>query len=618
MMIRWMNERFLSGFLFMAALAVYATTVCPTVSFTDNGELATAAATLGICHPTGYPLFPLLGRLAVMVPVSVRTILKLNALGALFTATASVLVFHLLLTLRRSVRLFGGTSPRGSAHVLSAFATALAFAFSTTVWDQATAIEVYGLHLVLAITTMIFLIRGMEEQLARRDELSRSLIMGAFALGMSFSNHMTTVLLAPAMLYLYFGTFGINAHSLKRVARLVPWFALGLSLYLCLPIRSVAQPPTDWGHPVTWERFIRHVSGSQYRVWMFSGAEVMKRQFAYFAGQFFSEFHWILAPVLLAGIIASAKRSRRWLLFVLLLACTTLLYATNYDIFDIDSYFLTAYIAVAMILAEGFGWLAGRIALERRALAFLGASAAAIGIIQIAAHIKDVDQSQNHLVEDYVSNLLESVPPGAMLVSPQWDYTVSPLVYLQAVEHLRPDLTVVDKNLLMNRSWYFLQLERNNPGIFRHVLAERDAFMEQLLKFERGEPFNPGVIQQRWDAFMGRFLATSMAERVVVVDPKVADELPRVGILIPDGLVQRLWRDSTYAPEPRPFHYRPWDVENVLTRDLKTAYLRALLGQAVGEVRLGRREEALACLANAVKVDSLNQAVMTVRNMLPR
>jgi len=58
-----------------SALAVgvallYASGACPTVYVGDSGELVTAAAMLGIPHPTGYPLYVLLGHLwTVLLPI---------------------------------------------------------------------------------------------------------------------------------------------------------------------------------------------------------------------------------------------------------------------------------------------------------------------------------------------------------------------------------------------------------------------------------------------------------------------------------------------------------------------------------------------------------------------
>src|SRR5262245_14064014 len=50
--------------------ALYASGACPTVYVGDSGELVTAVATLGIPHPTGYPLYVLLGHLwTMLVPI---------------------------------------------------------------------------------------------------------------------------------------------------------------------------------------------------------------------------------------------------------------------------------------------------------------------------------------------------------------------------------------------------------------------------------------------------------------------------------------------------------------------------------------------------------------------
>ncbi|NUQ01549.1 MAG: DUF2723 domain-containing protein, partial [Armatimonadetes bacterium] len=54
----------------MTALAVvlYLATAAPTVTFGgDCGELAAAAWSLGIAHPTGYPLYLMLGKLLTLL-----------------------------------------------------------------------------------------------------------------------------------------------------------------------------------------------------------------------------------------------------------------------------------------------------------------------------------------------------------------------------------------------------------------------------------------------------------------------------------------------------------------------------------------------------------------------
>ena len=67
---------------------VYLTTLAPSVVNIDSGELATVQITLGIAHPTGYPLFTMLGYLWQIIPLPFTAIFKANLLAAVFTSLA--------------------------------------------------------------------------------------------------------------------------------------------------------------------------------------------------------------------------------------------------------------------------------------------------------------------------------------------------------------------------------------------------------------------------------------------------------------------------------------------------------------------------------------------------
>ena len=58
-----LREVLLCGAVFATSLCVYLLTLAPTVALGDSPELAIAAHRLGIAHPTGYPLYTLLGHL---------------------------------------------------------------------------------------------------------------------------------------------------------------------------------------------------------------------------------------------------------------------------------------------------------------------------------------------------------------------------------------------------------------------------------------------------------------------------------------------------------------------------------------------------------------------------
>src|SRR5690606_19106282 len=84
---------------------VYLLTLSPAIGYEDPGEIATAVHGLGIVHPTGYPLFSMLGRVFSMFPLGdLRVIVKLNLMGAIFCAVAAGFFYPLMLRLLREAR----------------------------------------------------------------------------------------------------------------------------------------------------------------------------------------------------------------------------------------------------------------------------------------------------------------------------------------------------------------------------------------------------------------------------------------------------------------------------------------------------------------------------------
>ena len=53
------------GIAFLLSFLLYLRTAAPHVTFIDSGELAAVASSLGVAHPTGYPLFTLIGLLVL-------------------------------------------------------------------------------------------------------------------------------------------------------------------------------------------------------------------------------------------------------------------------------------------------------------------------------------------------------------------------------------------------------------------------------------------------------------------------------------------------------------------------------------------------------------------------
>ncbi|HET9494099.1 MAG TPA: DUF2723 domain-containing protein [Chloroflexia bacterium] len=79
----------------LLALGLYLLTNSPTVNFTDSGELIAVAWTGGIAHPPGYPLYTLLGSLAIRLPFG-DPAWRMNLLSVLFAAAAVSLFYGLV------------------------------------------------------------------------------------------------------------------------------------------------------------------------------------------------------------------------------------------------------------------------------------------------------------------------------------------------------------------------------------------------------------------------------------------------------------------------------------------------------------------------------------------
>ncbi len=541
------------GFLvFLLTFPVYSLTRVPGLTFIDSGELAASATLLGISHPTGYPLFTLLGWVFAHLPFGSEAITRLNVMASLFCSLGAV-VFFVFTADILSLLAGPGSEPAagpGLACRAGAMGGTLILAYSETFWLQSTAVEVYSLHLLLVALVLWTFIRA----LAPRDDIHRDgrWYLFAFVLGLCFTNHLTTILLGPGLLFLYFAVHGARARSWKRLGRMAPFFCLGLTPYLYLPLRSAQNPPLNWGAPATLERFLWHVSGKQYRDWIFSSTDAAARQFQYFLSTIPSEAAYIGLLLAVAGGVALFLGQRRlfWGTFILFGTCVG--YSINYDIHDIDSYFLLAYLCVALWAGIALYEVSLRVLrLTRGSGPAVWSIPLLCGAVVFLVNYPRVDQSSNTVVEEYTVNMFSGLERNALVLSYQWDFWVSASYYDQYVRHERTDVAVVDKELL-RRSWYLMNLQVRYPWLLGPSQREVEAFRKELEKFEHGVPYNSSVIEACFQEMIRSFIRTQIAERPVYVTSEIEPEFTRGWQRVPVGLANRLYADTLFHPSPPP------------------------------------------------------------------
>jgi tetratricopeptide (TPR) repeat protein len=280
------------------------------------------------------------------------------------------------------------------------------------------------------------------------------------------------------------------------------------------------------------------------------------------------------------------------------------LYSINYDIQDIDSYFLLAYVTLALWVAAGLAaigrWCLATLQLHPAAVA---AAMLLVGGVPLLSHYAKVDESKNYLVEDYTINMFSSLQPDALVLSYQWDYWVSAACYYQLIRRYRPDVAVVDKELL-RRSWYYPQLAARHPWLIGGSSAEVESFLAELAKFEHERPYDPAVIQGKFVAMIRSFIARSLPVRPVYVTGEIEEDFTRGLQRVPEGLAFRLYADSLFHPTPEPqFAYRPFPRPGRLEDLTRAMYAQSLAARGAYYLANGRRAEAERSLNSAISFD---------------
>lgn len=566
---------------------IYLITLAPSVVEIDSGELATVQATLGIAHPTGYPLFTIIGHLFSLLPLPFSKIYQLNLLTAMWCALA-VWMFvytskYLLDNLgdSNSKPALSKTSKREKSKtinnkinngiisedkkVIASVAGGLVLAFSKTFWLQSTSVEVYSLHLFLITTAIFFLLKSYFHKTSENKKFYKSpWILFAISLALCFSNHMTSILILPGAAYLYFIKYKFNKKSLIQIGwMLLVLVPIILLLYSYLPVRASQNPALNWGNPVDLERFIRHVSGKQYQVWLFSSTASAEKQLTYFINELPKEFTLGLI-VILIGLFSSFKYSKKIFTFFAITFLTTVLYSINYDINDIDSYFLLAYISLSFFAVFGIAKFIKGFDLRKNSFKL---SLSLIGMI-LLAHIyityPDVNQNDNYAFKDYTKALINSTDKNSVILSYQWDYFISPSYYFQLVEGFRKDVKIVDKELL-RRSWYYHQLQTDHPGLLSGAENEVNNFLKAVAPFERDEEYDPSVIENAYQAFMTKLVSSNISKVSFYIGPEIFENemqhggfsLPRGYTIVPDLFLFKVTNGSQYIPAGNPdFEFR--------------------------------------------------------------
>lgn len=412
----------------------------PSVSVGDSGEFAAAAASLGVPHAPGYPLYVLASRAFGTALPWGSWAWRLNLFSGLCAAGALAL-------LAAALRRRGAGAP--------AACVAAATLGLSPLWLHTNAqAEVFALNALLAAA-------ALWAASGPRPMGERSLAALGLLLGLGTGNHHTLALAVPALAGAAWASGRPTARALGAFA---VFFVLGFSVQLFLPLRAAAVPPLDWGHPVDLPRFLHVLLRRDYGSFALTvdgaaRAGGLPAQTARWWGETWSGLGPGGASLALVGLVVLLAR-RRWpeavLAGGLALGAGPLFLALGDPPFDPQtSYALKRFWLLSWLGAAGLAAAAAEAAWRSSAAGRGAVAALALAPFLLAWRSAPVwAQRWDLAAHDHGRNLLRSLPPGAALSLDGGDdnfYTLAAALY---ADGRRPDVRVFDRGGLVFASPY--------------------------------------------------------------------------------------------------------------------------------------------------------------------
>ncbi len=436
-MKKYFIKDYLPPFLILATFVIYLSTTCPTVYIGDSGELTTAAYSLGIPHPSGYPLYALIGKIFCLIPLG-NIAFRMNLMSVVFSLATIWIVYTIIY--------------KKTSSVVSSVFGSFTLAFTSLFWLQSVSAEVYPLHTFFVALLIKLLIYWDDDRALYR------LALFSFVAGLSFLNHLQTVMMAPAVIFFLIASDRKSVLNTKALIICSLLFLLALTVYIYLPIRTQAGAAVHWGDPDTLINFFHVVSGENHR----SGYVFNKSMTDYLIR---SKGALILVVkqfgvILLFGIWGFIRlNSIRWRIFYLGVILFDFFYTVflNTVFIEVTPFNLPTLIAIAILGGIGLSDLLNRcknIFKNNMRLYKIPAVACCVTpVIYLAANFGISNQGRNYIAYEHASNIFRTVDSGGTVVA-GGDNNLFPVTYTRIVERMGADKNLYDRhNLFFKMPW---------------------------------------------------------------------------------------------------------------------------------------------------------------------
>ncbi|MBX2997797.1 MAG: DUF2723 domain-containing protein [Caldilineaceae bacterium] len=323
--------------IFLFSFTLYLTTLAPGLLGGDAGELQFAPAILALPHPSGYPVQVLLNWLWIQLFPLGEIAWRINLLSALVAALGVTAV--------------GWTVHRSTGSTWAALIAGTALATAPVYWSQAVLADKYALNGLL--TALLLAAAWHFGQRVDR----RSLLWLAFVGGLAFAHHRSLWLFAPVIgVWILVRGWPILRRPSALIGGIIA-FTAPLLVYFYVVWAAGRPLPPAFGIEMDWPRFWRFVlsdgSAGQVRLGLdWAGLQL-------YAGYLLESYPWPWLLLVIVGVILRMReRGRRgWLIFLLAAFVSAAYLSAVYENYDLPRryvYFVPSYVALALLIGEGW------------------------------------------------------------------------------------------------------------------------------------------------------------------------------------------------------------------------------------------------------------------------
>jgi len=495
----------------------YLTYLCPGLHWRDAGELSAAAYSLGVAHPTGFPLYLLVAKLFSFVPLG-SVAFRVNLVSAVSAAIAVGFCYRIVL--RLSVR--SGWAEHGAAA-----AAALLLGSGTTLWLHATTAEIYALNLMVVTWLLWWVIQWTV------DGVQRRLFGLAIITGLGLGLHITFVMVAGVCwLFVLIGLRDKNrAGALGRsVGSIAFWLTmlavLAAAVVLYLPIRAGQDPWVNWGNITSLNSLWEHLSGGRIRQAYSADMGAFSRwdsNLTMAMQQLFSQCGW---GVLLSlfGVVVLLRRLRSIAALLVVLWVSDVLFSSWINPMGMEDRQTGLITTLCTVIFLGVAGASVGRWMVREMREWGAAAAIFVAVVGLCSPAMLAEPHRRNLRDlyqaaDMADIVFEQLPADALLLVTSDDLAGASL-YAQGVEGQRPDVTTVVKQHILDRA-YLAHVDRWGSGV--HLkddmlvgeMTDPNAALKRLtddnseraIFWELGDPVldNPVRLRLRVDLPVARF-----------------------------------------------------------------------------------------------------------------